>query len=203
MARPEATPEQREDIRRRMREAAANIYRANGMSAISARAIAKKAGVSVGTIYAHFGNLTGLMQSLWKGHVGRLNETFQKLAAQNELPLDRLRALLAAYLDFGVENAELYRGAFMFVRPDALDKPEIEPLTSADFPALLVDTIQKGQASGAIIAGKPEMLAQILWSGVHGCLALPVNIDRLDLIPAEKLAPDIVSALLNTISTQR
>lgn len=203
MARPEATPEQREQIRRRMQEAAAEIYRVEGMSAISARAIAKKAGVSVGTIYAHFGNLTGLMQSLWKGHVGRLNAKFQELAAQNELPLDRLRALLTAYLEFGVKNAELYRGAFLFVRPSAQQKPDIEPLISADFPALLIDSIQKGQAFGDIIAGAPEMLAQILWSGVHGCLALPVNIDRLDLMPAEKLAPDMVSLLLDTISTSR
>ena len=66
MPRPALTEEQRRESRRRIREAASALYATSGLGDISARAIAKEAGVSVGTIYSHFGSLAELMQSLWR-----------------------------------------------------------------------------------------------------------------------------------------
>ena len=60
MPRPALTEEQRRETRRQIRQAASDMYAENGLSDISARAIAKRAGVSVGTIYSHFANLTDL-----------------------------------------------------------------------------------------------------------------------------------------------
>ena len=65
MARPTLTKEQRAEIRSRIRKAATELYPESGLSDISARGIAKRAGVSVGTIYSYFDNLPELMQSLW------------------------------------------------------------------------------------------------------------------------------------------
>lgn len=200
MARPFSTPEQREEVRRKIRHAAAGIYRRDGIAAISARSIATEAGVSVGAIYAHFGDLKTLMQSFWTGHVERQNERFRALAASHPEPIARLRALLQAYLEFGVENSELYRNAFLFVRPDSHEKPQPVPLDAVDFPRLLVQALREGQAAGRIVAGDPAQLAQILWSGLHGCLALPANIDRIAFSPVKEIAPLMVEALLRTVA---
>ena len=202
MARPAATPEQREIVRRKIREAAAHIYRQHGIAAINARGVAERAGVSVGAIYAHFGDLTGLMQSLWTGHVERQNAKFGDIAKRERDPVKRLRALLLAYLEFGLDNAALYRNAFLFVRPESHEKPEKVPLTKFSFPALLVEALREGQKTGAIESGDPAHQAQILWSGLHGSLALPLNIDRIAFADPKHLARVMVETLLRGVASR-
>ena len=199
MARPKATPEQRAQVRRSIQSAAATLYRQEGLSAISARAVATKAGVSVGTIYTYFGDLTGLMQSLWTGRVAEQEDVFRALAAEQEIPLDRIEVLLEAYLKFGIENAVLYRNALMFVRPATLEAPEKEALSGYAFPTLIQHAIEDGQALETIIPGDPVQLTQLIWSGVHGALALPVNMDRLDLKPADEMVEATVASLLRIL----
>ena len=199
MARPKATPEQKEQTRRSIQAAAAELYRAQGLSAISARAVATKAGVSVGTIYSYFGDLTGLMQSLWTGRVAQQDKVFRALASEYELPLDRIEALLEAYLKFGIEQATLYRNALMFVRPTNLDVPDKQALSGYAFPSLIRQAIADGQALETIIPGDPDELTQLLWSGAHGALALPVNMDRLALQPAAEMIEATVAGLLRMV----
>ena len=199
MARPKATPEQREKVRRSIQAAAAEIHRKEGITGISARAVATKAGVSVGTIYSYFGDLTGLMQSLWTGRVSVMEDQFRAQAAEIADPAERLAALLKTYLEFGIDQAALYRGALMFVRPAALETPDKQPLSEFAFPTLLRAAIVEGQSDGRIVGGDPDTLTQLLWSGVHGVLALPVNMDRLDLTPAETLVGDAVEGLMRMV----
>ena len=199
MARPKATPEQRAEIRRGIQTAAAAIYRAKGISGISARAVAKEAGVSVGAIYAHFGDLTGLMQSLWTGRVERQNQNFIAVAQSHDAPINRIGALLSEYLTFAAENADLYRHAFMFVRPETLEKPVPQPPVSITFGELLLRAVEDGQAANEIAPGDPQLFMQVLWSGLHGAIALPINFDRLDFTPTGEIADAVVDMLLKAV----
>ncbi|MEM7329768.1 MAG: TetR/AcrR family transcriptional regulator [Pseudomonadota bacterium] len=201
MARPKATPEQREQVRRSIQSAASDIYRAGGIGAISARAVATEAGVSVGTIYSYFGDLTGLMRSLWTGRVAVQEDQFRALAAAHADPLGRIKALSTAYLEFGIEQSDLYRNVLLFVRPGDLDQPDKEALTGFAFPTLLLAAIQDGQANGQVMAGDAEDLVQMLWSTLHGALALPVNMERLDLKPAQALVALTVDGVMRMIRT--
>jgi AcrR family transcriptional regulator len=202
MARPKASPEQRAQVRRSIQQAAADLYRREGLSAISARAVATKAGVSVGTIYSYFGDLTGLMQSLWTGRIAQLDDEFRALAAQHTDPVARIKALLRAYLEFGIGQAVLYRNALMFVRPTALDTPDKQPLSAFAFPTLIKTAIEEGQATGALISGDPDTLVQVLWSAVHGTLALPVNMDRLDLQDPSEMTGPMIESLMQMVTTR-
>mgnify|MGYP001800496207 CR=1 FL=1 len=201
MARPKASPEQRAEVRRSIQQAAVALYRAEGMGGVSARAVAKKAGVSVGTIYAYFGDLSGLGQSLWEPQIAVLEDELRAVAAAHPDPLARIEALLHAYLTFGIEQAELYRNALLFVRPSTLETPDKQPLSAFAFPTLLSAAIEQGQAAGAIVDGDVAVLVQIIWSGVHGTLALPVNMDRLDLQTARSIREPISAALMRTLLT--
>ena len=199
MARPKASPEQRAQVRRSIQQAASDLYRAEGLSAISARAVATKAGVSVGTIYSYFGDLTGLMQSLWTGPISALEDELRALAQRVSDPKARIEALLRAYLAFGVEQSVLYRNALMFVRPSALGTPEKQPLDQFAFPTLLRAAIVQGQSDGVIISEDPDKLVQTLWAGVHGALALPVNLDRVALQPAADISDVCIRALMRAL----
>lgn len=196
MARQPASEEQREQVRDWIRAAATEVYRAGGIGNVSARAIAAQAGVSVGTLYSYFGNLQELMQSLWREPVARFEKRLEAIARDHAVPLDRVEALLQAYLSFALKRPELYRGTFMFVRPEAEEKPSREKFTSSAFGRLLSEAIVEGQREGSIRSGDPLGLAQFLWSGLHGAIALPINIDRLRFKSVRPAAREMIERLL-------
>ena len=194
MPRRPATESQREEVRQKIRSAAKAIYRDKGISGISARAIAVSAGVSVGTIYAYFGDLQTLMQSLWLEPLDRINAEMQSIAKAHGDPVERLRALMAAYLAVATDNPELYRNAFMFVRPSQLPTPEQAEMDSVVFVALIKQALLDGQNSGRIRSGSVEQMAQLIWAGLHGSIALPVNFDRIAL--ATDTGPQMIDMLI-------
>ncbi len=201
MPRPALTEEQRRNIRRRIREAASELYATTGLGEISARGIAKKAGVSVGTIYSHFNNLPELMQSLWREPVRRLIKDLQEVADTHSDPAARLHALLTTYAEFAAQQRAVYRGAFMFVRPDSHSRPEAVPVEEAAIPKIFIAAIRDGQARGVFRAGDPVQMAELLWAAMHGALALPDNLDRV-AFSSPDLAPLMIDYLVESLAVQ-
>ena len=196
MPRPSLTDEQRREIRHSIRSAASKLFAENGMKDISARSVAQAANVSVGTIYAHFGSLTGLMQSFWKEPVRKLITDLTLLAEDEPNELDRLKKLLDAYVMFALKQHAVYRGSFMFVRPDSHDKPQPVSLEEDRLFSLFRAAIVDCQKAGVIRKGDPDRLTQAVWSGLHGAIALPTNIDRLALDSPSEMAPYMIDLLL-------
>ena len=203
MARRPATEEDRARERRRIRRAAAAIHRESGISAVTVRAIAERAGISTGKIYSYFGNLQDLMRSLWAEPVATLNERFESIAATTQDPVDRIAALLGAYLDFARSNDETYRGAFLFVRPTALTPPEQRPASDVPFLRLLALAIREGQEQGSIRTGDPERLAALAWAGLHGAIALPINADLYRIDEDRELGGEMIDLLLSAAAPER
>lgn len=203
MPRPVATPEQRAELRRRIQRAAAELYTQQGITSITARAVAKGAGVSVGTIYAHFKGLPELMRSLWTGHVERFETRLRALAAKEANPIRRIDAVMTAYLDFGIENADLYKGVFMFVRPEGLEPAETAAFESAAILELLTEAVEDGQSRKHIITGSAQEIALFLWSGLHGTLALPINFDDFAPPTTPQTRTDTIARLIRAIQVDR
>jgi hypothetical protein len=69
----------------------------------------------------------------------------------------------------------------------------------------LIQAVSEGQALGRIRPGDPGLLAQLAWSGVHGCLALPINFDRLAFAAPDPLAMRMIEIVVAdlTASTAR
>lgn len=200
MPRPALTDAQRQKTRSTIRSAAARLYAKNGLEKISARTVAQEAGVSVGTLYTHFDSLTELMQSLWKQPVKRLIGELETQLQEIDQPMDRLRRILEAYAAFASEHRAVYRGAFMFVRPETQEKPNPVALTDDRFFMMLTSAIRDAQQRGQARSGDPGNFAQLLWSGIHGAVALPLNVDRLALKPPEASTQPMIDALLEWLS---
>ncbi len=200
MARPAASPEQRAEQRGLIRRAAAEIHAEKGIAGISARAVAVRAGVSTGTIYRYFGSLQELMRSFWTEPVAKANETLEAAARAHPDPLTRIEALLTTYADFAHTNPEVYRGAFLFVRPESLGSPDAEPLDALPFHRLLCDAIREAQIAGQVRREDADEMAQLLWAGLHGALSLPIHIDLYAVAPSETLAPAMIRGLIRSIT---
>ncbi|MEL6414282.1 MAG: TetR/AcrR family transcriptional regulator [Pseudomonadota bacterium] len=202
MPRTQATPEQKEEARRVIRQAAADVYNSVGVGGVSVRAIAKKAGVSVGTIYTYFGNLQGLMESLWSGPVQGYIDRLNTIAEAHTDPVERIEALMRAYIEFARKNSEIYRGVFLFVRPLGQALKDKTPAEEANFASLVIAAIKEGQKRGQITAGDPTEIAMMIWGSLHGCIALPHNFGRSDFGDTSPVLERLVKTTIASIQTQ-
>jgi len=198
MARTAATPEQRAQVREQIRLAAAAVYEEKGMEGASARAIAVKAGVSVGTLYSYYANLPELMRSLWAEPVAEEMARLRATVDATPGPLQALQALLEGYANFAFGHPDILRGAFLFV--GRVQDTALSPAPAAvEFEHLLHDTILAGQNTGQIRPGPADHIAHQLWAGVHGALALPINIESLDFGSPKQLVTDMIAMLMANI----
>jgi AcrR family transcriptional regulator len=88
--------------RRRVRAAAARILAAGGVDGLSVDAVAREAGVGVGTVYRRFGDRTGLMFALLSDREQEFQAAFMSgppPLGPGAAPEDRLRAFLHALVD--------------------------------------------------------------------------------------------------------
>lgn len=200
MPRKPATEAQRLEIRKSLQRAAKQVYDASGISGVTARAVALEAGVSVGTIYSHFGDLKSLMQSLWEEPMQRLNTRFHTAAAANPDPLPRLRALMQAYVQIAADYPELYRNAFMFVRPAHLPPPEKNAEGLSVFPHLIRSALLEGQNAGTIRPGAVTTMTELIWAGLHGAITLPINFDRLNFEDTKTRTDAVIEMLLEHVT---
>ncbi len=199
MARPRASAEQRQQQRDLIQRAAGEVAREKGVLGVTARAVAVRAGVSTGTLYSYFANLTELLQSLWIEPVEKVGRQLEELVATIDDPVERIRALLDGYVRFAEDQPEVFRGSVLFVRPPGSAPPEAAPPETLPFYRLLLAAVRDGQVGGQIAPGDSVTMAQTLWAGIHGAVALPVNIDRFDVHPARHLAEAMIDTLLNAI----
>ncbi|MEP2987711.1 MAG: TetR/AcrR family transcriptional regulator [Parasphingorhabdus sp.] len=199
MPRPSITPKKRLETREHIRAAAAKLVRMGNPEKITIRAVAKQADVSVGTIYKYFEDISDLGRSLWQEPVDELRADMSEIADATDDPIDRIRALLQAYADFADDKHRVFRGAFLYVRPETREAPEPEALEDETFFRHLNDAVKQGQKSGVIVAGDPKMLTQLLWAALHGALALPINIDRIDFDPPREIAAEMITSIMTMI----
>lgn len=199
MGRPARSEEQLEAARARIRSVAIGLYREGGIEAISMRAVAAAAGMSPGALYAYYPNRMALLQSLWSAPVSQAIVEMRETAAEVADPLLRIERILAGYIKLACDNPEIYRGAFLFVRPARMPPPEAAALETLEFHVLLREAIKEGQAAERLRPCDPDLAAQILWAGLHGALALPNHMEMFRFAPPRALVEEMSRALLRSL----
>ncbi|MEM7100145.1 MAG: TetR/AcrR family transcriptional regulator [Pseudomonadota bacterium] len=202
MPRPALTEQQRQQIRRKIRAAAAEIFAEVESGQITARALAERAGVSVGTVYAHFGNLNEVFQSLWRRPAGRLVVDLKEISTTREDPSVKLRRMLQSYVDFANSHASVFRNAFLYVRPEHQTPPPQVALQDDQFFQLFRGVVAAGQDEGLFRPGDPDTITQTVLSAVHGALALPINWHRLALDDSKTLPVQMIDAMLEWLASR-
>ena len=167
---------------------------------MTVRAVAQRAGVSTGLLYSYFGSLSDLMRSLWMVPISQLGRDLAAVERSVEDPIERIQRLLATYVDFTVANPETHRGLLLWVRPPNATTDRNDDPDGLLLFASLRRAVEAGQTAGEIRDGDPRRLAQLLWSAVHGALALPINTDTYDLLDGPAVAAEMIPALTRSIT---
>jgi AcrR family transcriptional regulator len=169
---------------------------------VSIRAVANSVGVTAPSIYLHFSDKNELVSEVCRQEFAALHERIAGAVEGFEDPLDRIRAMGYAYVEFGESNPETYRVLFMH-KPDAGPASEDLPamLATSGF-GLLVEEVQRAIAVG-VFEGDVQLLAVHLWTAVHGVTSLLISHPDFPWPDLDLLKEQVLETLLRGLSIDR
>jgi AcrR family transcriptional regulator len=179
MGSKERRERERDATRSRILDAARELFALHGYEGVSMRAIAEKIEYSPTVIYQHFRDKDTLIKELCYADFGDLAEALQN-TLQIPDPIERLRECGRQYARFAIAHPNHYRLMFMTPIPVQSTKEEIEQVQGkpeSDAYALLLHLVQQVAAEGLFRDPNPDpqLIAQTLWAGLHGLVALEIT----------------------------
>lgn len=155
------------DLRNGLLKAARAILEEESLSALTLRAVARRAGVSHAAPYRHFPNHEALLVELAKEGFGELHDQVAEAGRQQDTESERIAGIGAAYMRFVADRPALARLMFGSQLPNR-----------RAFPGLAEKADAIGEEIGKVLSDPALGLA--VWSAVHG-LAMLVLEDVIDL----------------------
>ncbi len=199
---------ERKAVRKKILEAARELFVAEGYDAVTMRRIAEAIEYSPTAIYFHFKDKETLIRELCREDSASLAKAFNAIAKEPD-PLERLKKIGTAYLDFGVRHPNSYR--LMFMNKSKLKEDDLAGMghgkQEEDGYAFLVATV--GEAIGkGLLRGQlsdPHLVAQAFWSAGHGVVALHLakrDDPWVDWRPLEETAELISTSMINGLKRE-
>jgi AcrR family transcriptional regulator len=150
--------------------------------AITLRAVARGAGITAPSIYAHFADRDAVVEAVVEASFEQLSLVLHEATDGVEDPVARLNAGCRAYLRFGAERPQRYRLMFARVwsQPDAteppLDREAFAELPGSDAFGILVRCLAECAEAGRSTGTDPFFDAAALWSALHGYSTLRASL---------------------------
>lgn len=162
------------DLRRALLEEALRTIQAQGVDALTLRAVGERLGVSRTALYRHFSDKPALLAAVGREGFRLLRLTLTGAWEQNGRGRDGFEAMGFAYVRFAVEHPAHYRVMFGgFIQACEKDETFVEEATAAF--QVLVDSLVELQRAGLVRADDPLLQARMIWSLVHGIAMLVID----------------------------
>jgi AcrR family transcriptional regulator len=188
MPRPQRKPEEVEAFKEEILAHALDLIVRDGFDGFSMRKLAARLDIAAKTIYNYFNNKDELYLVMLTRGFERLYRQCKAVLPGRSSGTDRLRAMLAAYMDFGFDNVHLYNLMFIWHVPkynDYIGTPmEAAARAELDVALRVADMFTDAICRAAIpICRLDDAHARFLlvhsWSQLHGYVA-GVNSHLLD-----------------------
>jgi AcrR family transcriptional regulator len=168
---------ERQETHDRILEAARELFARDGYENVTMRAIAKRIEYTPTAIYHHFRDKEALLTELCHIDFRALASAFLRIGRVED-PVERLRKIGAAYVDFALEHPQQYRFLFLMQHPEDVEHPEKEN-PEEDAYGFLRQTVSECIAAGRLRSeyDDADRVAQICWASCHGVIALHVNFE--------------------------
>jgi AcrR family transcriptional regulator len=178
------------DLRSALVRAALELLEASGGSALSLRAVARRAGVSPAAPYRHYADREALVSAV--AAVG-YRELAGRLARAHPSPStpEQLASVAVAYVQFALERPALFR--IMFGEPCHRENDERSAATAA------VSMYVRGIVERSFPEANTEALATAIWALVHGLAFLHLD-GKLDA-PTPMVVVERVTAAIQALLT--
>lgn len=179
------------DLKNALIQAGTEILSTEGVSGLSLRKVAARAGVSHSAPYAHFSDKQALIAAISTEGFRQLNQRLISISAACQAePACMLLEVAYTYVQFALDAPACFKLMFSGVLEKEKDYPEFVAISKASF-QLLVSLVERCQQAGLIRPGNPAVLAVSVWSLVHGFTALllerQISSQILDRYPIKAL----------------
>ncbi|MFB3813166.1 MAG: TetR/AcrR family transcriptional regulator [Terriglobales bacterium] len=210
MGTKERRERERLETRDLILEAARELFLTEGYEGVTMRKVADKIEYSPTAIYVHFADKEDLFRELCHADFAKLASAFQQIGQQPD-PVQRLRLIGQAYIEFGLHYPNHYKLMFMTPHcPAGLTERdrEVKGNPEKDAYAFLKHTVEELIERRLIKDGltDAELISQTLWAGVHGVISLHIAKHDdvwLEWTPLEQRAQTMLDALLGGLLKEK
>jgi len=171
-------------------EAARAIFIKEGYDGFSMRILADRIGYSAAATYRHFKSKGEIFQRLADESFSALMQASDGVKLiESEDPVNRLKRGMLAYVDFGLQNPDHYRIAFLLHRSEATEAPKPTPAYAG-----LKSRVQACIDAGRFRAEDLELMAQSLWAAVHGITSLLIQKPSFPWVARRRLIARVIDS---------
>jgi AcrR family transcriptional regulator len=178
-------------------KAAERIFVAEGYEGATIRKIADEVGVSSTCLYMHFRDKDQMLLEICTAALEELLELNREIAGLPLSPVERVRMLLRAYIQFALRNPNAYR--LIFCSPMSAgpaQKAAAAHELGSECAERFEGIVREIAAEGRLKAGDPQTVYRALWAACHGLVALMITKPSFDWAPADEMAQVLVDGLL-------
>lgn len=177
---------EKEELRERILVAAKTLFLQKGIDKTSIRNIADLIEYSPGIIYHYFRDKNEIFHALHQGGFSQLMSKMRILGSVRN-PLERLKAMGSIYVNFAMDNPDMYD--LMFIKEAPIDH-----VANTEHDAwkegggtfnYLRSTIMECIEQGYFKGHDAEALSYMVWSTVHGMVSLSIR-KRCEVILPER-----------------
>ncbi len=172
----ERKAKEKEELRSLILRAAKKLFVEQGIEQTTIRNIANEIEYSVGTVYVYFKDKNDILNALHSQGFMQLGGDMKVLHSVSD-PMERVKALGRVYLQFAIENPDMYDLMFNMNAPIDCLQPEEKAEWSEGKRTfdILHDNVGKCMEAGHFKGHEQEALSFVLWSVVHGMASLYIS----------------------------
>lgn len=178
-------------------KAAEQIFVAEGYEGATIRKIADEVGVSSTCLYMHFRDKDQILLEICTAAMEELLELNHEISGLPLSPVERVRIMLRAYIDFALRNPNAYR--LIFCSPTSAGPAQKDAAAhelGSECAERFLGVVREIAAEGRLKSGDPQTVHRALWAACHGLATLMITKPSLDWAPAEQMSQVLVDGLL-------
>ena len=160
------------DLKNALIKAGVEILAKDGVSGLSLRKVAMKAGVSHAAPYAHFADKQALIAAISTEGFRQLYERVSGVAEEHQnQPEKQLVEAAWAYVQFAMDDPDRFKVMFSGVLEKEKEYPDFVTESQRNF-QLVKMIVEANQASGRLRSGDSALVALSAWGIIHGFIML-------------------------------
>lgn len=192
--------ENREELKKRLIDAAEARIAAGGLRGLKARDVTADAGCALGALYNVVEDLDHLILQVNSRSLARLGVALAASVPAGAVPKEALLALAQGYVDFALGNFRLWSAMFNHRLPEGVEAPEWHRAEHAVLIAQIIGPLR--QLRPDMDEAALVLRAKTVFAAVHGVVYLALTARFVatprDVLPAEVAA--LVEAMMRGLA---
>lgn len=192
---------EKEGLRRKILEAARELFMREGYEHFTMRKLADQIEYTPTTIYLYFKDKDELIGEVCEESFRGLLKQLERIKGKYHDPVEAVRAGCRAYVDFGLAHTNHYRASFMSVMGKEFTPEELLQLNEK-YPAgmaaynFLRTTVETCIEQGIFRKVDLDAASQVLWAAIHGITSLLIVKHAFNWVKLDQLIDLVIDTMI-------